>query len=107
MMKVIALCDKDTAAGLQLAGIQTVYVPNEKRSAIQYWHEIEDHIESIGLVIVTEKIAEELGKDLVEFRMRNIIPIILEIPDKQGRKSDHIDYISYLIKKAVGMEIKR
>jgi hypothetical protein len=31
----------------------------------------------------------------------------VEIPDKQGRKSDHIDYISYLIKKAVGMEIKR
>lgn len=106
-MKVIAVCDKDTAAGLRLAGIETVYVPNDERTAIQYWHEIEENIESIGLVIVTETIAEELGKELVEFRLRNIIPIIVEIPDKQGRKPDHIDYTSYLIKKAVGMEIKR
>ncbi len=106
-MNVIAVCDKDTAAGLRLSGIETVYVPNDERTAIQYWHEIEDNIESIGLVIVTEAIAEELGKELVEFRLRNIIPIIVEIPDKQGRKPDHIDYTSYLIKKAVGMEIKR
>jgi len=106
-MNVIAVCDKDTAAGLRLSGIETVYVPNDERTAIQYWHEIEENIESIGLVIVTEAIAEELGKELVEFRLRNIIPIIVEIPDKQGRKPDHIDYTSYLIKKAVGMEIKR
>jgi len=106
-MKVIALCDKDTAAGLYLAGIETIYVPNQEKTAVQYWHEIEDHIEKIGLIIITEAIAEEIGKELNEFRLRNIIPIIVEIPDKQGRKSDHVDYISYLIKKAVGMEIKR
>jgi V/A-type H+-transporting ATPase subunit F len=106
-MKVIALCDKDTAAGLRLAGIQTVYVPSKKQTALHYWHKIEDNIESIGLIIVTEQIAEEIGKELNEFRLRNIIPIVVEIPDKHGRKPDHVDYISHLIKKAVGMEIKR
>ena len=95
-MKVIALCDKDTAAGLRLAGIETVYVPSEEKTAAQYWHEIEDHIESIGLIIVTEHIADEIGKELNEFRLRNIIPIVVEIPDKNGRKSDHVEYISYL-----------
>jgi V/A-type H+-transporting ATPase subunit F len=106
-MKVIALCDKDTASGLQLAGIETVYVPNNEKTAVQYWHEIEDNIESIGLIIVTEQIAEDIGKELNEFRLRNIIPIVVEIPDKHGRKTDHVDYVSHLIKKAVGMEIKR
>lgn len=106
-MNVIALCDKDTASGLRLAGIQTVYVPTEEKTALQYWHEIEDQIESTGLIIVTEEIAEEIGKELNEFRLRNIIPIVIEIPDKHGRKTEHVDYISYLIKKAVGMEIKR
>lgn len=106
-MNVIAICDKDTAAGLRLTGIQTVYVPSKEHSASHYWHEVEDNIESIGLIIVTESIADEIGKELNEFRLRNIIPIIVEIPDKSGRKTDHIDYISYLIKKAVGMEIKR
>lgn len=106
-MRVIALTDKDTKAGLRLAGIKTVYVPDEKTTALSYWHNIEDHIEEIGLIIVTEQIAEEIGKKLNEFRLRHVIPIIIEIPDKQGRKPDHTDYISYLIKKAVGMEIKR
>ncbi len=106
-MNVIAISDKDTAAGLRLAGIQTVYVPTKDHSSLHYWHEIEDNIESIGLIIITEQIAEQIGKELNEFRLRNIIPIIVEIPDKHGRKEDRVDYISYLIKKAVGMEIKR
>lgn len=106
-MEVIALCDKDTAAGLHLAGIETIHVPNSEKTAVQYWHEIEDHIEKIGLIIITEEIAEEIGKELNEFRLRNIIPIIVEIPDKHGRKTEHVDYISHLIKKAVGMELKR
>jgi len=106
-MNVIALCDKDTAAGLRLAGIHTVYVPSQEHSALHYWHEIEDNISSIGVIIVTEAIANELGKELKEFRLRNVIPIVVEIPDKHGRKPDHVDYISHLIKKAVGMEIKR
>ena len=106
-MNVIALCDKDTAAGLRLAGIKTVYVPTKEKTALSFWHEIEDNIQSIGLIIVTEEIAEQIGKELNEFRLRNIIPIIVEIPDKHGRKTDHVDYISHLIKKAVGMEIKR
>jgi V/A-type H+-transporting ATPase subunit F len=106
-MNVIGLCDKDTAAGLQLAGIQTVYVPDKEKTPLHYWHKIEDNIESIGLIIVTEEIAEQIGKELNEFRLRNIIPIVVEIPDKHGRKKDHTDYVSHLIKKAVGMEIKK
>ncbi|MBS3778301.1 MAG: hypothetical protein KGY50_03290 [Candidatus Thermoplasmatota archaeon] len=106
-MNVIALCDKDTAAGLQLAGIKTVYVPSKEKTALQYFHQIEDNIESIGIIIVTEQIAEDIGKELNEFRLRNIIPIVIEIPDKHGRKPDHVDYVSHLIKKAVGMEINR
>lgn len=105
-MNIVAICDKDTAVGLQLAGIKSVYVPSKEKDTLQIWHELEDSIDSIGLIIVTEKIAEHVGKELNEFRLRHIIPIIVEIPDKQGRKTDHVDYISHLIKKAVGMEIK-
>lgn len=106
-MNIVALADSDTASGLRLAGIQTIYEPSKEKTALHYWHEIEENIESTGLIIVTEEIAETIGKELNEFRLRNIIPIVIEIPDKHGRKTDHIDYISHLIKKAVGMEIKR
>ena len=106
-MKVIAISDNDTAAGLQLAGVQTVYVPTEDKPALHYWHQIEENIASIGIILITEEIADQIGKELNDFRLRNIIPIIVEIPDKKGRRPDHVDYISYLIKKAVGMDIKR
>jgi V/A-type H+-transporting ATPase subunit F len=106
-MNIIAVCDPDTTLGLGLAGIQTIYTPDETKNLRQIWNDIEDHPEDIGLIIITETYAEELGKQLNDYRIRNILPIIMEIPDKTGRKKDHIDHVSHLIKKAVGMNINK
>ena len=103
-MKLAALCDRDTSVGLRLAGIQELYIPNE--NAKEIWDKILE-IEDIGILFVTEKISEDLGKYLKEFRIRNDIPIIVEIPDKKGRIKDHVDFVSYIIKKAVGVEISK
>jgi V/A-type H+/Na+-transporting ATPase subunit F len=106
-MKIVALCDYDTAMGLRLAGVMDVRIPdNKENSLIHLWNQIEDEHTDIGLILLTEGVAEEIGKQLTEFRLRNLLPIIVEIPDKQGRKKDHVDYVSHLIKKAVGMDIK-
>ena len=101
-MKLAALCDKDTAVGLRLAGIKDTYVSEGNVSDV--WNEVSSK-DDIGILFVTEKIAEDLGRELKDFRSRNTIPIIIEIPDKSGRKKDHIDYVSQLIKKAVGVEV--
>ena len=106
-MNIIAICDKDTAIGLRLAGILDVRIPeSNEHSPIQLWNQIEEESTNIGLILITEKIAETIGKQLTEFRIHHLLPIIVEIPDKHGRKIDHVDYVSHLIKKAVGMEIK-
>ena len=102
-MKLAALCDKDTAVGLRLAGIQETYV--SKGNEVELWTQISER-DDIGIVFINEKIAENLDKDLKEYRLRNNIPIIIEIPDKKGRRKDHVDFVSHLIKKAVGVEIK-
>lgn len=108
-MNIVALCDHHTAIGLRLAGISDVRVPDpfEQQETIKLWNKIEEETVDIGLIILTEQVAEFLGKQLDQFRIRNLLPIILEIPDKQGRKPDHVDYVSQLIKKAVGMELKK
>lgn len=107
-MNIIGICDKDTAVALRLAGITDTRIPSEDLSdVVNLWNTIEDESQDIGLIIVTESIAEHIGQQLNEYRLRNTIPIIVEIPDKHGKKKDHIDYVSYLIKKAVGMEIKK
>jgi len=101
-MKLAALCDKDTAIGLRLAGIKETYV--SEKNSIDLWNKIQLK-EDIGVLFITERIAEDLGRELSDFRLRNMIPIIIEIPDKLGRRKDHMDYVSHLIKKAVGVEV--
>ena len=103
-MKLAALCDKDTAVGLRLAGIQEIYV--SEGNEVKLWNQISER-DDIGIVFVNEKIAEDLDKDLKEYRLRNNVPIIIEIPDKKGRRKDHVDFVSHLIKKAVGVEINK
>jgi V/A-type H+-transporting ATPase subunit F len=103
-MKLAALCDKDTAVGLRLAGIQEIYV--SEGNEVKLWNQISER-DDIGIVFINEKIAEDLDKDLKEYRLRNNVPIIVEIPDKKGRRKDHVDFVSHLIKKAVGVEINK
>ena len=103
-MKLAALCDKDTAVGLRLAGIQEIYV--SEGNEVKLWNQISER-EDIGIVFINEKIAEDFDKDLKEYRLRNNVPIIIEIPDKKGRRKNHVDFVSHLIKKAVGVEINK
>ncbi len=103
-MKLAALCDEDTAVGLRLAGIKETYVPKDDSAKI--WKELSER-DDIGIIFITEQIVEDLQRELKDFRLQNNIPIILEIPDKKGRLQDHTDFVSHLIKKAVGVEISK
>ena len=103
-MKIAAICDFDTAIGFQLAGIKEVYIPNGNLKNI--WFDLSDR-DDIGILLITEKIVEDLGKVLKDYRIRNIFPIIVEIPDKNGRRKEHVDFISHVMKKAVGIEVNR
>jgi V/A-type H+-transporting ATPase subunit F len=101
-LKIVGICDKDTAIGLRLAGVKDLFIPNE--DVLKIWNEISNR-NDIGVLIITEKIAEKIGEKLQYYRSRKTFPIIVEIADKQGHIKDHMDYVSYLIKKAVGVEI--
>jgi len=101
-MKIAAIVDRDTAVGLRLAGVKEIFIPN--KDSLKIWSQLTDR-DNIGIVFITEKIAEDLDKHLKDYRLRNNIPIFVEIPDKFGRKYDHIDFVSHLIKKAVGVEV--
>ena len=103
-MILAALCDNDTAVGLRLAGVDDIFVPDGK--PLEIWNQIKER-DDIGILFITEKIAGDLGNHLRGFRLRNNIPIIVEIPDKKGRMKDHVDFVSHLIKKAVGIEVKK
>jgi V/A-type H+-transporting ATPase subunit F len=104
-MKLAAFCDRDTAMGLRLAGIHEIFIPNTENN-LEIWNKISERVD-IGILFITEKIADDLSKYLKEYRIRNNLPIIVEIPDKKGRMKDHVDFVSHLIKKAVGIEVNK
>jgi len=103
-MKLAAICDRDTAVGLRIAGIHELLIPDDK--PVNMLDRIIER-DDIGVVFITEKIARDISKYLKDFRMQNDTPIIVEIPDKKGRLEDHVDFISHLIKKAVGIDISK
>lgn len=103
-MKLAGLCDKDTATGLRLAGIKELFIP--EKNELNLWNTIKLR-KDIGILFITEEIVITLGNHLKDYRIINNIPIIIEIPDKKGRKKEHIDFVTHLIKKAVGIEIDK
>ena len=104
-MKLAALCDNDTAMGFRLAGVHEIFIPKENDTK-ELWFDLSEK-DDIGIIFITEEIAEEISGYLKDFRIRNNLPIIVEIPDKKGRLKDHVDFVSHLIKKAVGIEVNR
>jgi len=103
-LKIAAFCDNDTAVGMRLAGIKELYISNN--NSLEIWKKLVER-EDIGILFITEKIAEDIEKHLKDFRLRYNIPIIVEIPDKKGKIEGHENFISHLIKKAVGIEVKK
>ena len=103
-MKIAGFCDKDTAAGLRLGGVKELFIPDENELAL--WNQIKER-DDLGIIFITEQIVQTLGKHIKDYRIINNFPIIIEIPDKKGRKKEHIDFVSHLIKKAVGIEIDK
>jgi len=103
-MKLAAFCDRDTATALRLAGIKDLFISEGNEKGI--WNKIIER-NDIGILFITEQISQNLDKYIRDFRLANNVPIIVEIPDKKGRIKDHVDFVSYLIKKAVGVEVNK
>jgi len=103
-MKLAGFCDKDTATGLRLAGVKELFVSDGDE--LPLWNRIKER-DDIGILFITEEIVRTLDKHLKDHRLIHNVPIIIEIPDKKGRKTDHVDFVSHLIKKAVGIEVDK
>jgi V/A-type H+-transporting ATPase subunit F len=103
-MKIAAFCDLDSATGFRLAGVKDIFISegNEKET----WNKIIER-NDIGILLINEKISRDLDRYIRDYRMANNIPIIIEIPDKKGRIKDHVDFVTYLIKKAIGVEVNK
>lgn len=101
-MDVAVVADEDTVTGFRLAGIKktkTIDDPNNLKGAL------EEFKQNTGVLVTTERLAEENREEINRFKEEgSIFPILVEIPDKFGSAKE--TELRDLVKKAIGVEVE-
>lgn len=102
-MKMFLISDNiDTLTGMRLAGIEGIVV-----------HERDEFIKAvdtavgnsqIGVLLVTEKLAENFRSDIDEVKISHSLPIMVEVPDRHGTVRGP-DSITAYVREAIGVKI--
>jgi V/A-type H+-transporting ATPase subunit F len=104
-MRISVIGDFDTIVGFRLAGIKDAHEVEDPKEAVEILRElIRD--EDVGLIIITERLADEIRSETKKMFEGRVTPLLVEIPDKSGPIEKKVDPIKELIRKAVGVEIK-
>ncbi|MCP4716985.1 MAG: V-type ATP synthase subunit F [Deltaproteobacteria bacterium] len=102
-MEIVGIGDEHTATGFRLAGVGRILTFEDGAAELQTI--LKD--EQVGVLIVTERFAEENRKAVDDHKdSKRITPIVVEVPDVNGPIEREADPISELIKRAIGAEIK-
>ncbi len=101
--KIAVIGDSDTATGFRLVGVSecaTPSTPSETRELLlDYFRD-----PKMGLIIITEQLAEQVEETIVELS-QSPVPVILLIPDRDGTIGTYESVLKELIRRAVGIEI--
>lgn len=92
----------DTQKGMRLAGIEGVVVHGENELIGTLEMCIAD--DSLGIILITEKLAELIPKRLDEMRRLGHLPLVVVVPDRHGTRREH-DFITKYVRDAIGVKI--
>lgn len=102
-MKAYLISDNvDTQVGMRLAGIKGIVV-HEKESLLDEIQKASED-KDVGIIIVTQKVADMARSDFDRLKLEMDIPLIVEIPDRHGAMPEE-DRITRYIKEAIGIKI--
>lgn len=102
-MKIYLISDnRDTLVGMRLAGIKGVIV-NDKKEAEKTFDNLINKKE-IGIILLTEKVAENIRSKVNYVKQKLAYPLIVEIPDRHGSKKNE-DYITGYVRDSIGIKI--
>lgn len=101
-MKSFLISDnKDTIVGLRLAGIEGVLAENKEEIKSSFGEAIEN--KDIGIILLTEKVFEEIKDRVLEQKISGDSPLITTIPDRNGLKDKN--FIMRYVKESIGIKI--
>jgi vacuolar-type H+-ATPase subunit F/Vma7 len=100
-LNVVGIADPDTAIALRFAGIKTREANRETQRKV-FRETYSD--KSVGIVLITRTLAEEMRDEVDYQRFNNLFPIIMEIPSAMEEAKG--DYLLKMIKKTIGIELE-
>ena len=102
-MKSFLLSDNhDTLAGMRLAGIEGVVI--HTREEVLEVLKAATIDPEIGIIIVTEKIVDLVSDEIMEYKLKNKKPLLVEIPDRHGN-SKIGETIDRYVSEAIGVKL--
>ncbi len=103
MSSVAIMGDIDTVSGFRLGGVKEAVVVKTTEEAIAAFDKFLD--EEISIIIITQVWVNEM-RDYIDRKIgSSVLPMIIEIPDKDGSFEGSSDQINALIKRVIGVEM--
>lgn len=100
---IAIMADPDTVTGFMLGGIKSGFPVHDEQEAKATLKELVD--DGYSIIIVTEKIGDELRDDITKYTGSKALPMIIEVPDKSGSHKRETDPMNDLIKRVIGVEM--
>jgi V/A-type H+/Na+-transporting ATPase subunit F len=101
-MRYFVIGDEDTVLGFQLAGVEGKAAGSPDEAAAAFDSALENH--DFGIVIITERVAELIRERVDAFIFTEAFPLILEIPDRNGKLEGKPD-LRQMVNKAIGINL--
>ena len=103
MSSVAVIGDIDTVSGFRLGGVKKAEVVNNSEEAIVAFDKFLD--EEISIIIITQLMANEIREHINRKIGSDVLPMVIEIPDKDDSSGSSSDQINDLIKRVIGVEM--
>lgn len=103
-MEIAVIGDSSAVLGFQLAGVHTAHNPQSPDEIADLLRDLAKK-GTIGLLIITERMAETVREEIREIRAEYPRLIITEIPGPQGPVHREVDPIQELLRRTLGAQI--
>ena len=101
MSSVAIIGDIDVVSGFRLGGVKRAEVANSAEEAVAAFDKILDE----EISIITQVLANEIRNHINRKIGSSVLPMIIEIPDKDGSSEGSSDQMADLIKRVIGVEM--
>lgn len=103
MSSVAVIGDIDTVTGFRLGGVKLTKVATSAEETTEAFDKFLD--DEVSIIIITQILADEIREHINRKIGSNVLPMIIEIPDKDGSSEGSSDQMADLIKRVIGVEM--